>query len=930
MKKLLLTAALCCAACFMPGHAEDVSVTLTLENGSYEGNGTWHLVYNTNEDVTPDVKITANAKNMSVADGIFDFRSGQSESATFTITSTNRNYYISGFSLNAKTADTTGARRLQIDGQEEVALTSENQLFTATGLDASTPAVFYIKGKNEKVLLTDFTVTFTEIPDGEIIAQLNSEIEVIELWRPILGEELYAEQKALIDAQMSEDNTSSVVDKLTAVAAINNNWMTEANGRLIYIKNVRRPAQYGKYLTGYANNTINTVATPIAQSNWVIERVGETSTFKLFNPETNKYITYQADSNTACNLRNSDDDPNFVAIFELRKNTSANPGTALYITNKGNDDGLNVDRGANNLVAYAYDDSGSSWTIELAGVPASEIQNGKYYRIRSARSLHIVDNAYASQVEWRKQGSLLGVNTAVENNQAKGDVHSDGTKFSGLGTVWKVEDAGDGKHYLRNVATDNQDGMNYFGTGGAYTNVPTSSALGQFEFLSKASSWNRKHPNAVIIKNQEGNYIDRSNNNIDNLGTWTMCDNNWPNNGGIYFFEEVNEAELNALSESYVANENAKYWNADNVRSQIQANALAPSLWSQENVTAALKALESADLVPIATTVAEANDLHWMDSDERSEKNDAGFAIVAELTGKADGKVIVVENVGRHNGSGDFLGFGENVVAGNDTYENIISISHDNTDLSAHWTLQHVPGTMKFFLKNYLNNRYAGFNATQNLAFPTSETEEEAERYELIPHILHEEVVLGFKATSGWYIHQTGNYSQDYVVRWYGDADASAWRLCNLDAEILDIAPEKDQLILSSVNGSISKHDNYAEHHAISLSMVQKSRALTEPMTVSPADAEITDDGKVLINYGTDLEPGEYTLNVPASVFKVNGNKVSAPKTYQFTVNNDGSTTGMTEINAVAGEQVIYDLQGRRVNRTAKGIYIVNGKKVLL
>lgn len=44
---------------------------------------------------------------------------------------------------------------------------------------------------------------------------------------------------------------------------------------------------------------------------------------------------------------------------------------------------------------------------------------------------------------------------------------------------------------------------------------------------------------------------------------------------------------------------------------------------------------------------------------------------------------------------------------------------------------------------------------------------------------------------------------------------------------------------------------------------------------------------------------------------------------------NYKSTTGISDI-AVDGDTVIYDLYGRRVNVTEKGIYIVNGKKVLV
>ena len=44
----------------------------------------------------------------------------------------------------------------------------------------------------------------------------------------------------------------------------------------------------------------------------------------------------------------------------------------------------------------------------------------------------------------------------------------------------------------------------------------------------------------------------------------------------------------------------------------------------------------------------------------------------------------------------------------------------------------------------------------------------------------------------------------------------------------------------------------------------------------------------------------------------------------------DGMLTGISAVNAAANGAAIYDLQGRRVNTAAKGVYIVNGKKVLV
>ena len=46
---------------------------------------------------------------------------------------------------------------------------------------------------------------------------------------------------------------------------------------------------------------------------------------------------------------------------------------------------------------------------------------------------------------------------------------------------------------------------------------------------------------------------------------------------------------------------------------------------------------------------------------------------------------------------------------------------------------------------------------------------------------------------------------------------------------------------------------------------------------------------------------------------------------------DDGESTGIDEVNRVveSKEEIIYDLQGRRVKNPSKGIYIINGKKVV-
>lgn len=88
-----------------------------------------------------------------------------------------------------------------------------------------------------------------------------------------------------------------------------------------------------------------------------------------------------------------------------------------------------------------------------------------------------------------------------------------------------------------------------------------------------------------------------------------------------------------------------------------------------------------------------------------------------------------------------------------------------------------------------------------------------------------------------------------------------------------------------------------------------------------------------------------YTLqkpeNSPLGFYNFTGTKVKGGKAYLHVVDGEaapmglvfdfgGETTGVESIEVNADNQVIYDLSGRRVAKAGKGLYIINGKKVLV
>ena len=89
------------------------------------------------------------------------------------------------------------------------------------------------------------------------------------------------------------------------------------------------------------------------------------------------------------------------------------------------------------------------------------------------------------------------------------------------------------------------------------------------------------------------------------------------------------------------------------------------------------------------------------------------------------------------------------------------------------------------------------------------------------------------------------------------------------------------------------------------------------------------EDGDVLaitIKAAEDLEPGNYTIDLK-NIELVNP---ADPKNGILISDNNTVATDIENIEAEEeGTTEIYDLSGRRVNNLVKGIYIVNGKKVV-
>ena len=112
--------------------------------------------------------------------------------------------------------------------------------------------------------------------------------------------------------------------------------------------------------------------------------------------------------------------------------------------------------------------------------------------------------------------------------------------------------------------------------------------------------------------------------------------------------------------------------------------------------------------------------------------------------------------------------------------------------------------------------------------------------------------------------------------------------------------------------------------YTVNVEWANNAYTCTEPVTI--AGEYTLNLADIVVDYAA--EDGVDEWGWPAKVYHVKNHKLDGG-TYTWTVS--GNAAAIENVPAAEGEQVIYDLLGRRVESiTGAGIYIVNGKKVVI
>ena len=147
--------------------------------------------------------------------------------------------------------------------------------------------------------------------------------------------------------------------------------------------------------------------------------------------------------------------------------------------------------------------------------------------------------------------------------------------------------------------------------------------------------------------------------------------------------------------------------------------------------------------------------------------------------------------------------------------------------------------------------------------------------------------------------------------------------------EIENAIPETTAVILKNVGDKTAYRFDYSSYNITEFA--------GNLLMGSIANCYVTEKAYVLAKNGEEVCFGLASMNqLNEGAFLNNANKaylpageVSAAAYYSFRF--EGGTTGINEVKGENGEvKAIFDLTGRQVNAVERGIYIINGKKVLV
>ena len=558
---------------------------------------------------------------------------------------------------------------------------------------------------------------------------------------------------------------------------------------------------------------------------------------------------------------------------------------------------LNVDGGANDLTEWgSASDQGSSWSVAPASkdnciyaLPeASNDSNVKYYRIVNARWMY------------NGEAPCMAVNGENQIGSGNGETNARGyATFPGI--YWRVDSVSEGD----GVKLTNLTGYELTYSG---QNLTTLTDNGSTFYLVQQTDaqFNQYNVYAISSVSEPTNTscIDVSGDGTKVCWNPVRDKSGNGNNGSAWYFILATDEEIATATETYI----------NNVASRVTVDPELDNIFGEGFAASISPEFEH--------TVASVNDV----------KKGGGITAIQDAV-NAKVPALVGHHYLLHNKNTNYSNCYMTLTT--DSVGNSTTAPTANAaDVNALWSF--IPSGEGYMVTSEATGKALTYINAQSEPIPAAEVG--------LPYsIAYNQNVKGFYITlipcaenegqnrNYYSLHQGNN---DLVCKWAaGDIPGSHWMLEPAAAIVMEVAlGEEDGVheVVLPEGAEFNTHESAANHVITITPQVAEEISLfaiaPDENGVHTIAASDFTDGKAQIS---GLQEGNYVMSVPAGMFVVNG-KPSAAHSLLFAVNNDGSTTGIDEVAPAAAEMVVYDLQGRRVNGNAKGLLIVNGRKVFV
>ncbi len=803
-------------------------------------------------------------------------------------------------------------------------------------MDAQYKCVFWsVSGSNGSLF------TFEEAAENKVEGTLENYI--------VAAKTQLTNTVRLFESIAGSTSLTPEIEKLTTLEEIRemnervwDNIGRRLDRKVVYMtSNGREAAGKGKYI--YLDKTTQKfVATDhkCVLGKWQLIRNGNGNNFVLRNVATDTYIspantfmassaTYYRTNNYSFEFCSHKDGKGFVLKFTGNNSCQ----------NIGNDDGsyLRCDSQADpsNVTGPAY-----SFSFEPANIDADNINGNELYVIRSTRGKSDEDS-YKFTAKY--PGSLITAYTADRELARKRVGYPNGAHLEmyGPGSVWKFVQSGDGyKIYsLIGAQTENTENKGLKVVNDRLEVAANPDVFFLKEITDSNDPFIIPHRYALCTAKDGGKYVTVSDINENGdffLTLSTTKPTTATDDAASFFIESI--GKIHTESEPKGANPEKEY--IDYAANLHMFKSIAPVL-DDKDMEYILAEKKNANDEPYDYTkigsIAEANE----------------FMALGDMTASSrafqrlDGKMVRLENrmtVALNNPRYLYTKTDEG---------NVLRLINNlsGQELSSVWVIE-LPGDTEkakitsarmrqIKLRNLKTNTYVTADLTtgdnaQTLTVRRRPSLDGTEFFLALTKDYERNTALMMRDDGG------DNTTPPITTVTAWGANSSTYAHWSIKQAQHTAAPtvklEKHAAKIDTYVLTVAKPEGVTAMALTGLAHVGKAtvaeatagRALNEATEVElTADTEGNISGEIAANLASTEADKDYTVTLPAALFTLDSN-VSPAVNANVTVPKDTST-GIKEIGvSEKGAEVIYDLQGRRVSKASKGVYIINGVKTLV